>query len=152
MSCLVWPMHTWNAMHAFSSSKSYTISVFYESIKNKRIWSVLMQLRSDQGIHPSVLVKIMYFFYQHKDKMVARCDSVSPIWGYRSPLAAKSKVGYRKRFAHVWARVRDAGPGWYPPDRDIGHLEGPSPRPSWMPNPIVILRRETSIHKYTHTR
>ena len=40
----------------------------------------------------------------------ARCDPVPLIWGYRSPLTARSNVGYRKRSTvQLWASLRDVG-------------------------------------------
>ena len=75
----------------------------------------------------------------------AWCDSAPPLWGIRSPLAAQSKVGYRKRFAQIWASVRDPGPMVPAGFGHWTHLMGSSPRPSWTPLSMGTPRRATSF-------
>ena len=70
----------------------------------------------------------------------------------RSPLAAQSKVGYRKhtQCASMSQRARRGTDD----TRRVGRLDplmmGPSPSPSWTPNPMGTPRRATSI-RYIHT-
>ena len=70
-------------------------------------------------------------------------NPVPPIWGYRSPLAAQSKVGYRKRFAQV------TGNG----TRGVGTLdpfEGPCSRPSWTRVSMGTHSTKGNLYTYIH--
>ena len=76
------------------------------------------------------------------------CDSAPPIWGNRSPLAAQSKVSYRKHSSCAsmsqWA--------WWGTDgtREVGtHLMGPSHRPSWTFLSMGNSPRATPKHIHT---
>ena len=77
-------------------------------------------------------------------------DTAPPIWGNRSPLAGQSKVGYRKHT--LCASTSQCA--WCGTDgtRGVGTLDpllmGPSPKPSWMPDPMSIF---TKGHLYTYT-
>ena len=75
-------------------------------------------------------------------RIQVRQDSVPPTWGYRSALAAQSKVDYRKcNHLHQYESACVTRDRWYLRGWDIGPtFDGPS----WMPTP----RRATSVHIY----